>query len=188
MPTEPTTEPTAAPTSPTPSATAPATTAREALDQLRALFDTLVPPDAVEVVDVFGNRHPLRGRLPARSQIMVMQQLDRIASTESGLDVSALVASTRGGGLPAVIRVVIRAATEAGVLDGIAQAFEVAHPQAVAEARRLGGAEGARAINAADLFGVEEMAAGLVPFCIALAKRFATMAAEMVPQSQSTAH
>lgn len=157
--------------------------AADAMRAIRELFDALVPPENVEIFDIFGTVHKLRSRLPARSQIIVMQEIDRLADSETGVDLGAIVSDARGGGMAAVLRAVVRVSTEPGVLAGIVRAFEIAHPKAVADARVAGGDEGTAAVDAADLFGVEEMVAGLLPFLFALGKRILALVSQALPSA-----
>ena len=63
------------------------------------------------------------------------------------------------------------------ILDGVCAAFSAAHPQLVAQASKAMAAEcELDTTDPAELFPLEELVAGLVPFFI----RFATRAANLV--------
>jgi hypothetical protein len=152
--------------------------ARDALDSIRALFEHLVPPESVVVRDVFGSEHPLRARLPARAQILVLRQLDALSSEDATEIRSQL---TPGAGMAAVVLAVARAAAKESVMAALAHAFEAAHPGAVRAARERARQEGIEAKDAADLFGAEEMVAGLLPFSLGLLRRLVGLLSEMAP-------
>lgn len=145
--------------------------ARAAVTAISDLLDQLVPPETVEISDVFGGRHVLRGRLPARSQVLVVRQMEAVFAAEVGAEIRAAVGS---GGYGAALVLLARAAADERVLGGLASAFATAHPAAVARAEAAARASGETAIrDAADLFGVEEMAAAILPFCLAPLRRMA---------------
>lgn len=173
------------PETPAPATPNPRQSAAEALTSIRELFAVLSVPDRIEVVDTLGNTYSLRARIPARAQIRVMQEVDRLASQEAGgVDIAAISARAAGGGARGVMGAVIALTTQPGVLETLAFAFELSHPEAVAAARaayELAVPSSApRTLGALDLFGVEELAAGVVPFFLLLGRRLATIASEMM--------
>ena len=50
----------------TPVDSAPQVSPTEAINQLKDLFSTLVPPETLEIQDAFGNTHLTRASIPAR--------------------------------------------------------------------------------------------------------------------------
>lgn len=157
------------------SAAAATAAAKAAVTAITDLLDQLVPPEDVEIVDVYGGRHRLRARLPARAQVLVLRHLEAVFSADVGEDLRQTL-QTRGYG--AALALVARAAANEDVLAGLARAFAAAHPSALAEARSR--AVDQPVTDAADLFGVEEMAAALLPFFLAPLRRMAGVLREML--------
>jgi hypothetical protein len=145
--------------------------ARDAMEHLRQLFATLVPPDTLELQDALGNTYTARAALPARAQIKVMQQLQALSDRE----VSMPTAGTDAAGM---IGMLVQLAADPVVLDGVADAFAAAHPAVLVQARDAAKAQGLDYTHPADLFPVEDLVAGLVPFFV----RFARRAADLMGQ------
>lgn len=164
--------------------------ARSAVAAIAELLDQLVPPESVVIRDVYGGEHHLRARIPARAQVLVMRHMEAIATREVGSEIRDAARGKGGGAVAAAVFAMVRAAGEEDVMRGIAQAFAVAHPTALAMAKRAAemqepGLDVSR-LDAADLFGVEEMATALIPFFLALLRRLAALAGEMLaPQTQA---
>ena len=157
-----------------------------AASQLRSLLATLVPPDRVHLVDAFGGSYTVPGILPARAQIVVMQKIEKLLEIDT--DANAL-AGFSSGGMAAIGGAIIRLAAKPEVLLALALAFEAAHPVITKEARKRGVDKGALekggSYDAADLFPVEEMVAGLVPFFLRLASRMVDLLAAMGDQAET---
>lgn len=151
--------------------------ARAAVHAIRDLFATIEPPDRMTISDAFGGTHEVRAAIPARAQIIAIQHLERLAELPAGSHVRAATAA--GGGIPAILRALVAAASDPEVLSALARSFEVAHPRAVAAARNNASAAGydGAAPDASDLFPIEELAAGLAPFIIRLVRRFVGLVA-----------
>jgi hypothetical protein len=156
--------------------------AMEALSQLKDLFATLVPPETLELQDAFGNTHLTRSTLPARAQIKVMQQLEKLWKLE--LD------GAIGGdltGVAGVSNLLMSLASNEDVLDSLSKAFACAHPAAMKTAKMsaldLNMLE-SECSHAADLFPVEEIIAGLLPFFMRLANRAMELMDKMTSQPQ----
>lgn len=152
--------------------------AREALDTLRELFATLVPPDRLTLTDAYGNAYTARAVLPARAQIKVMQQLHALWER----DVPIAAANDAAG----VAGLLVNLAADPEVLDGLADAFQAAHPSVCAQARKAAEAEGAQPADVAhpaDLFPVEELVAGLIPFFVRFASRAANLMGQMTARA-----
>ena len=156
---------------------------REAAKGLRDLFATLVPPDTVEIDDVFGGHYSVRAVLPARRQIVVMRKIEAL------LEVDASVSSLTGSGVEGIASALVSLASNETVLDGICAAFEAAHPSVVASAR-------ARALEAevdpsegthpADLFAIEELVGGLLPFFVRLVAKMIDLFGTVIGASDET--
>lgn len=143
----------------------------EAVEQLRSMFATLVPPQRVRVVDGFGGEHTLRGVLVAKAQVLVMQQLEALTDTRVP---DVLSRDALAGGIGSIVSLLLKLAADPLVLQGLSNAFAVAHPGAVRVALENARRDGVALSDSAgpsDLFPVEEIVAGLVPFGIRLAKR-----------------
>jgi hypothetical protein len=167
----------------TPPATEPdaAAKARAAAESVRDLFATLEPPTRVTLTDAFGGRHDVRTMLPARAQIVAIQELERLAYLPVGADLRAAAANTSGG-VAGVVAVLVRAATRPDVLDALVRAFAVAHPRVVEAARRNAAEAGEPSphdLGPADLFAIEELVEALAPFLLRLAGRLVGMLATL---------
>lgn len=154
----------------------------EAVANLRNLLATLVPPETLEIQDAFGNKHLTRSTLPARSQIKVMQQLEKLWQLSlNGDNVSDL------SGVSGVTQMLIGLAANEDVLDSLSNAFACAHPAAIKTAKLSAlesGLSESECSHAADLFPVEEIIAGLLPFFIRLANRAIELMGKMTSQPQ----
>lgn len=143
---------------------------REAAEGLRRLFSTLVPPDEVEIEDAFGGRYTVRAVLPARRQIVVMRKIEGLLSVDA--EIGAL--ATAGAGVEGIASAIVSLASNEVVLDGVAGAFEAAHPSVVEQARaraRDAGVSEEESTHPADLFSIEELVGGLLPFFLRLAAK-----------------
>ena len=166
----------------TPVDSAPQVSPTEAINQLKDLFSTLVPPETLEIQDAFGNTHLTRASIPARAQIKVMQQLDAIWSA----DTSEIEISSGAGGIAGISRLVIQLCSNEVLFESICGAFAYAHPKAVRDAAVSAlesGVPEADTKHPADLFPVEEIVAGLVPFFMRLASRAANLMTQVTSQS-----
>lgn len=170
---------------PEPDASPSEPTTKDAMEQLRTLFDQLVPPSKVEITDAFGTRYTVRGVLPAKAQIMVMQQLESIMDSSVSGEVLVKARSATG-----MVSAIVMLAGRPGVLEALAAAFAVAHPAAVkaaAERARHEGVELTDPPNAADLFPVEEIISGLAPFLVRFAKRLIGVVSAVLPTANPDA-
>jgi hypothetical protein len=170
---------------PAPQPTAPQPNPKQAMAMLQSLFATLVPPKTIELTDALGNTYTARAVLPARAQIKIMQQLQRLWSA----DVSALTTMSDGG-VAGVAEALVNLAADPDILDGLCDAFKAAHPAIVRAARAKATVESKQdhsddlldLDDPANLFPVEELVAGLVPFFI----RFAARAGDLIRQVAPT--
>jgi hypothetical protein len=152
----------------------------QAVAALHALFSTLVPPDRITLTDVLGNEYAARAVLPARAQITIMQHLQRLWEAE--------VPGAQGiaeGGAAGVAGALVALAADPIILQGLCDAFQAAHPHIVEQAMQAAVSEGMQAGDSADVFPVEELVAGLVPFFIRFAARAADLAGQMMAPTDS---
>lgn len=138
------------------------------------LLEVLVPTTTVVVQDNAGNAFDLPASLSARRQILVMRRVKEIKDVVLDDDALGSLMAGAGGeeGGAALVSVVLDLATNDAVLDALAGAFEVAHPEVVAKSREVQG--GKPTDDAADLFPLEAIIEGLVPFFARLARKAAT--------------
>lgn len=152
---------------------------------LLALFDTLAPPDLdVKIRDVAGTEHTLPAALPARRQIEVLRAIEKMK--DAVVNDAALVelADAFNGQITgkalmvAIGRGVVALCANDGILNGIEAAFTKAHPEVVKRALQNAGLDPATHC-AADVFAIEDLVAGLLPFFVRLMKRGATAISAM---------
>ena len=159
-----------------------------AIAALQEVFSTLVPPDRIHLQDAFGNEYSVRAVLPARAQITIMQHLQRLWETEVDG-----VAGLTSGGAAGVAGAVVALAADPVILNGLCDAFKAAHPSIVRKAKAKAAEEYAGDDDVPDLddpanlFPVEELVAGLVPFFIRFAARAADLMRSMTAQPQPIA-
>ena len=141
---------------------------------LTKFLEKLVPPKNVVVRDVLGGEHRLAAVVSARQQIVVAREVQAILA-EPALarfvnGVATLGDLTDPGDV--LVRFVGMAATPE-VIEHLAAAFAAAHPAAVAAAKKAAHANPDLPDDpdAADLFPVEELAAGLAPLFVGLLRR-----------------
>ena len=147
----------------------------EAVVDFKSIMDILVPQDTVEVVDLFGNNHMVRSSIPARAQIKILRELDSIKT-------SALAEQIQGigdGGMGNIVGALASLADDPKVLTALAKCFQYAHPQVVQSVGEEATEKGIEWEDAADLFGIEEVIAGIIPLFIRLMKRAAQAAGSM---------
>jgi hypothetical protein len=145
------------------------TTTDPSLDQFRKLLDVLDPPSEVEVSDRFGETHRLAASVSARQQIRILREFERVKELPIASEVASL---DLGGG--AVAGALVALASDPEVLSSLASAFETAHPAAVRAARNSATESEIEVEDAADLFAIEELVAGLVPLFGRLVHRSAS--------------
>lgn len=145
-------------------------TPEEAMSQVKALLEVLEPHESIEVADAFGGVHTLGALLPARRQVRVMRELEALANRSFDRDDMP----DFGAGAEGMIGAIVILAADEDILDSLSRAFALAHPEVMtraAEAAAAAGVPAERCEHAADLFPVEEIVSGLVPFFLRLAKR-----------------
>jgi len=158
---------------------------QEATAAMRTLFATLVPPQTILIEDIFGTQYTVRGSLPARSQIQVVQALEGVFGAEADDTTRAMIVKAQSEGMEAIGQAIIGLATDPGILASIARAFTSAHEHAVVHAAAVAEKDGAAHGDAADLFAIEEMVAGLLPFFVRFGVRALNIADAMLPAPES---
>jgi hypothetical protein len=159
----------------------PMEAARNAVDAIRDLFATIDPPAEIEVVNVYGGSTKIRSSVPARNQIRAMRELEKLTALAATEEMQAL-AKNVGSGIGGVVGFLVRAAMREDVLDALCASFAEAHPAALEAARadaKAAGVKGADKLGVADLFGVEEVASGLVPFLLRMLQKAASALSQL---------
>lgn len=128
-----------------------------AMAQFRALLDILDPPSEIVVTDRFGVTHELTASVSARQQIKILREFERVKDLPVAGEISSL-----DGAEGNIAGALVTLASDPEVLAGLARAFAIAHPIAVREAT-VRAADQCEFEDAADLFGIEELVAGLIP-------------------------
>ena len=149
-------------------------------DPLKALVDKLVPPREVVICDLLGNEYRVPGVVSARRNIEVVRHLQNVLG-EPAVEraVANLGALLDGADLASSVFHLVGIVSSDEVIGHVARAFACAHPEVLQNARigwwqvDPGGRTKvqAEALDAADLFAVEELATALVPLFVGLAKR-----------------
>ena len=135
---------------------------------LAKFIDRLVPPAEVEVKDERGNVYRVRSSISARKNIAVTRTLQSILGMEAFARVVAQLGRIGDGADPGEMIVHVAALTaDDAVVEALGQAFEAAHPEALAGARAKLGSQG----GAADIFPVEELLGALAPLFVGLVRR-----------------
>ena len=137
-------------------------------EQFRKLLDILDPPSEITVTDVLGTTHRVGAAVSARQQIKILREFEAIKELPVASNIDADDVS--GVGLAGVL---VKLASDPDVLTGIATCFAHAHPIAVTNAANSAKEAGIPADDAADLFPIEEMVAGLIPLFGRLVQRSA---------------
>ncbi len=146
---------------------------KAAADAIRDLFATIDPPSEVIVSNIYGGSMKLRSSVAARNQIRAMRELEKLSALTSTPELQE-AAKSAGGGITGVIGFLVKAAMRDEVLDALCAAFAEAHPAALDAARadaKADGVKGADKLLVADLFPVEEVVQGLVPFLLRLIQK-----------------
>ena len=135
---------------------------------LAKFIDRLVPPAEVEVKDERGNVYRVRSSISARKNIAVTRTLQSILGMEAFARVVGQLGRIGDGADPGEMIVHVAALTaDDAVVEALGQAFEAAHPEALAEARAKLGSQG----GPADIFPVEELLGALAPLFVGLVRR-----------------
>ena len=142
---------------------------RQAELDLKNLLDILVPPNSINIVDIFGNEYELPSSCSARAQIKIIKEFDKLKALPSVTE--ALGGGVAIGDATDLIKIIAQVAGDPAVMEGIAKAFETAHPGAYAKAKKSAKENSVKFSDAADLFAVEELAGAVIPLFIRLVKK-----------------
>ena len=148
---------------------------KAAVDTIRDLFAAIDPPAEIEVSNIYGGTIKVRSSVPARNQIRAMRELEKLMAFGASDEMQAL-AKQSGTGVAGIVGFLVRAAIREDVLDALCAAFAEAYPHVLDAARsdaKSNGVKAADKLGVADLFGIEEVAAGLVPFLLKMIQRAA---------------
>ena len=143
---------------------APPAIDNEALDQLKSLMDTLVPPDNLEITDIFGETYKVSTNISARSQVKIIRELEQVKDMELGLgDLTNLD----------VPSVVFKVAGNEQLMIMMCTCLQLAFPAVVAntEAKAKKKKVPFEQPSPADLFGLEEVVSAIIPLFLRVARR-----------------
>jgi len=120
-------------------------------NSIEDLLQKLVPSNDVVVKDCWGKETRLPSALPARRQIKVFRIFKDISEMPAVLSVFDGEMSTDAG---SIIDIIIQMASDEEVANRLGDAFSTAHPDVCGDKDPL------------DVFPIEELLAGLIPFFI----------------------
>jgi len=139
----------------------------EAGQTIQGILETLVPPENIEITNIFGDKFTVSGVCSARKQIKILRQIDKIRELGSDLEIEGSVSGFING--------IVLLASNEDILGILSQVFGDTYPKELelskkaAKKNKVDFEEGKFA--SADLFPLEEMAAAIVPLFIRLARR-----------------
>ncbi len=141
----------------------------DATDTIKGLLDNLIPPESIEITDIFGTTHSLRSTTSARAQVKIVRMLEDIK------DVTLPVGFQYGGITPSeIIKILGSLITNDQVFETVCKAVEYAHPQLVKKlvtAAQDNDIEYDPELPVADLLPIEEAIASVVPLLLSIARR-----------------
>ena len=147
-----------------PDGIAPPTVDNEALAQLKSLMDTLVPPENLEITDIFGETYKVSTNVSARSQVKIIRELEQVKDMELGLnDLNSL-------DVPSMI---FKVAGNEKLMEMMCRCLKLAFPLIVANTEAKAKEKGVpfEEPSPADLFGLEEVVAAIIPLFLRVARR-----------------
>lgn len=138
--------------------------AEEAIDGMRTLMESLVPPDDVTITDIFGTEYTVTTKISARSQIKIIRELESCADIDLG------VSSIQELSLPALV---FKVAANEQLLEMVGRCMSIAFPLVVSNAEATAKEKGVayEEPSAIDLFSVEEVVSAIVPLFLRVAKK-----------------
>lgn len=127
-------------------------------------LERLVPPEKIEIEDIFGNIYSLPTSISARSQIKVIRvfegMMEKVDRTKFKFP-DPINAAT-------LLTAFINISSDDTVMNSIETCFKVAHPKVLKKAlSKFDGKSG----SAADVFSIEELLSGVVPLFIRLIRK-----------------
>ena len=137
-----------------------------ALD-IEEILAKLVPPDEVEILDIFGNEYKKPAVISARKQIKV------IRSFQEALSYVNTTQATTDGSVSSLIDYVVEIATDDKVLETIGECFTHAYPDVVKSSVKYAKDKDISVEHnaALDLFSIEDIAGSIIPLFMRLAKK-----------------
>lgn len=183
---------------------------REGAKKFRELFDILVPPRNLDIEDGEGNVYKVRGSLVASKQVKLLRHFEELFDNDQSRQIWADTELSAIG----ISGTILSMISDEGVVEGIAEAFEMAHPRVVHQAivtwmkeqRRLqkdviefdhAETDPAEPVDheeietppVMDVFPIEEMVRALVPFFVRFAARLGSTLGLMMadPEAEKAA-
>ena len=139
----------------------------EAGQTIQGILETLVPPENIEITNIFGDKFTVSGVCSARKQIKILRQIDKIRELGTDLEIEGSVSGFING--------IVLLASNEEILGILSEVFGDTYPRELEQSKKTAKKnkvefeEGKFA--SADLFPLEEMAAAIVPLFIRLARR-----------------
>ena len=131
------------------------------------ILDKLVPPDEIEIIDIFGNSYKKPCILSARKQIKVVREFEQMILYVNETDLSF-------SNNVELINSIIKAATDENVLIHLGLCFEQAFPKVVEKSKAYAKKKKIELdpdTPILDIFSIEELVGSVVPLFIRLAKK-----------------
>ena len=144
-------------------------TIKDATDTMASIIDSLLPPDEIEVSDVFGDKHLLPATCSARAQIKIIRSLEKIKDVELPNGIQ-----TDGLGVNDIVKLLGNLVMNDVVFETVCKCAELAHPRLIKKLKQRAIAEGIEFeedLPVADLFPIEEAVAMIVPLFLRIARR-----------------
>jgi len=148
------------------------TVASEINTELLSFFlEKLVPPDTLDISDIYGNSYTLPTAISARSQIKVIRVFEDLMEK---IDKTKFVVPDPVT-MPALLKALLIVSSDELVIESIEKCFGLAHPKVLKSALKGYGKGG----SAADVFSIEELLSGVVPLFIRLLRRGTSLITKM---------
>jgi|TARA_Y100000289_G_scaffold14595_1_gene13708 hypothetical protein len=139
----------------------------EASQTIQGILETLVPPEEIEITNIFGEKFTVSGVCSARKQIKILRQIDKIRELGTDIEIE--------GSINGFINGLVSLASNEEILGILSGVFADTYPKELEAskkaAKKLKVDFEDNVFAAADLFPLEEMAAAIVPLFIRLARR-----------------
>lgn len=139
----------------------------EAGETIQGILETLVPPENIEITNVFGEKFTVSGVCSARKQIKILRQIDKIRELGTDIEIE--------GSINGFINGLVSLASNDDILGILSEIFGDTYPSVLEETKKTATVNGVDfedgKFASADLFPLEEMAAAIVPLFIRLARR-----------------
>jgi len=162
---------------------AAADAAKKAMASIRGLFAELSPPEESTIVDALGNEYRIGSTCSARAQIKMMHEFENVLGSKVSIAEFQAAWSSEGGGAAAAGKMLVTTMKDPAVLESIARSFEISRPFVYADAAKAWSTKTGKDFDgdASDLFPLEEIANGLVPFFVRFAVRMTETVTNLAP-------